>query len=53
MYLLLPAVGDEGQAIGTYQHIDYMINKHIHKSNVYGREYDMTGIVAMKIRSKL
>ena len=36
-----PAVGDEGQAIGTYQHADYMINKQIHKSNVYaGIEYD-------------
>ena len=39
-----PAIGDEGQAIGTYQHADYMINKQIHKSNVYaGKEYEFIG----------
>ena len=39
-----PAIGDEGQAIGTYQHADYMINKQIHKSNVYaGKEYEFVG----------
>ena len=39
-----PAIGDEGQAIGTYQHAYYMINKQIHKSNVYaGKEYEFVG----------
>src|SRR6056300_247562 len=39
-----PAVGDEGQAIGVYQHADYMLNKNIHKSNLYaGKEYEFTG----------
>jgi len=30
-----PAVGDEGQAIGTYMHADYMLNKNIHIPSVY------------------
>ena len=30
-----PAVGDEGQAIGLYQHADYTLNKRIHKSNTF------------------
>lgn len=30
-----PAVGDEGQAIGTYMHADYVLNKNIHIPNVY------------------
>lgn len=30
-----PAVGDEGQAIGTYMHADYVINKNVHVPNVY------------------
>ena len=39
-----PAVGDEGQAIGVYQHADYMLNKNIHKSNLYaGKEYEFVG----------
>ena len=39
-----PAIGDEGQAIGVYQHADYMLNKNIHKSNLYaGKEYEFTG----------
>ena len=37
-----PAVGDEGQAIGTYMHADYMLNKNIHQSNLYaGKEYEL------------
>ena len=37
-----PAVGDEGQAIGVYQHADYTINYNVHKSNLYaGKEYDI------------
>jgi len=36
-----PAIGDEGQAIGAYQHADYTINNNVHKSNVYaGKSYD-------------
>ena len=36
-----PAVGDEGQAIGTYQHADYVLNNNIHKSETFaGKEYD-------------
>ena len=36
-----PAIGDEGQAIGAYQHADYTINNNVHISNVYaGKSYD-------------
>ena len=39
-----PAVGDEGQAIGTYQHCDFAFNGNIHKSNIYaGRAYNYVG----------
>jgi len=39
-----PAVGDEGQAIGVYQHADYMINNNVHKSETFaGKEYDYVG----------
>jgi len=39
-----PAVGDEGQAIGVYQHADYMINYNVHKSETFaGKEYDYAG----------
>jgi carbamoyltransferase len=35
-----PAVGDEGQSIGTYMHADYVLNKNINKYNAYlGQEY--------------
>ena len=30
-----PAAGDEGQAIGTYMHANYVLNKSIHIPNVY------------------
>lgn len=30
-----PAVGDEGQAIGTYMHADYVLNKNVHIPNTY------------------
>ena len=37
-----PAVGDEGQSIGTYQHADYTLNNNIHKSQTFaGKEYDI------------
>ena len=39
-----PAVGDEGQAIGTYQHADYILNNNIHKSETFaGKEYKFIG----------
>ena len=40
-----PAVGDEGQAIGTYQHCVYTQNKNkIHKSETFaGKEYEYEG----------
>ena len=34
-------LGDEGQAIGTYMHVDYMLNKNIHKSETFAnKEYE-------------
>ena len=37
-----PAVGDEGQSLGSYMHADYIINKNIHIPSVYsGQEYDI------------
>ena len=39
-----PAVGDEGQSLGTYMHADYTLNKNIHKISVYsGDEYVYNG----------
>jgi carbamoyltransferase len=39
-----PAVGDEGQAIGVYQHANYNLNSKIHKSKIFaGIEYDYIG----------
>jgi len=36
-----PAVGDEGQAIGTYQHADYILNNNVHKSETFaGKQYE-------------
>tara|TARA_B100000683_G_scaffold267623_1_gene301566 strand:- start:1228 stop:2715 length:1488 start_codon:yes stop_codon:yes gene_type:complete len=41
-----PAVGDEGQAIGVYQHADSTINNNIHLSNTFaGKEYDFPGFI--------
>lgn len=37
-----PAVGDEGQALGTYMHADYVLNQNIHRPGVYaGAEHDI------------
>tara|TARA_B100001175_G_scaffold281396_1_gene259734 strand:- start:262 stop:1779 length:1518 start_codon:yes stop_codon:yes gene_type:complete len=33
-----PAVGDEGQSIGCYQHADYTLNKNKHISSTFGGE---------------
>ena len=30
-----PAAGDEGQALGTYMHADFMLNNNVHIPNVY------------------
>tara|TARA_B100001057_G_scaffold499747_1_gene611610 strand:- start:20165 stop:21721 length:1557 start_codon:yes stop_codon:yes gene_type:complete len=39
-----PAVGDEGQAIGTYQHANYNLNNIKHKSNTFaGESYSYLG----------
>ena len=39
-----PAVGDEGQAIGAYQHADFVLNENVHKSELYaGKEYEYIG----------
>ena len=33
-----PAVGDEGQALGTYQHADYVLNNNIHITETFAGE---------------
>ena len=39
-----PAIGDEGQAIGAYQHADYVLNNNIHVAETFaGKEYDYVG----------
>jgi len=39
-----PAVGDEGQALGVYQHADYVLNKNKHKTETFaGKEYSYEG----------
>ena len=39
-----PAVGDEGQALGVYQHADYVLNNNKHITNTFGgKEYKFTG----------
>ena len=39
-----PAVGDEGQSIGTYMHADYTLNNNVHEVSVYsGDEYEYEG----------
>jgi carbamoyltransferase len=39
-----PAIGDEGQAIGAYQHADFVLNENVHKSELYaGTEYNYVG----------
>ena len=39
-----PAVGDEGQAIGVYQHANINVNNYIHKSETFaGKEYEYKG----------
>ena len=39
-----PAVGDEGQSLGTYMHADYTLNNNTHIPDVYaGKEYEYEG----------
>jgi len=39
-----PAVGDEGQAIGVYQHASVNVNNYIHKSETFaGKKYEYNG----------
>ena len=39
-----PAVGDEGQSLGTYMHAEYTQNNNVHVPNVYaGKEYNYIG----------
>ena len=46
-----PAVGDEGQAIGCYQHADYTLNDNKHISSAFGgKEYDFIGEEKMDIK---
>ena len=46
-----PAVGDEGQSLGTYMHADYTINKNVHIPETYaGKEYDYVGDEKVNIK---
>ena len=37
-----PAAGDEGQALGTYMHANYILNQEVHKPSVYaGGKYSV------------
>jgi len=39
-----PAVGDEGQSLGTYQHANYILNNNKHKTNTFaGVDYNYIG----------
>ena len=40
-----PAVGDEGQSIGCYQHADYTLNKNKHISSAFGGEEYSYGMI--------
>ena len=45
-----PAVGDEGQALGNYQHADYVLNNNKHKTKTFaGRKY-MYGISGLNLQ---
>jgi carbamoyltransferase len=46
-----PAVGDEGQAIGAYQHADYILNNNKHISETFaGKEYEFVGDEKVNIK---
>ena len=45
-----PAVGDEGQSLGTYMHANYVLNNDIHIPNVFaGKEHGYTGLDKVNI----
>jgi len=45
-----PAVGDEGQSLGTYMHANYVLNNDIHIPNVFaGKEHGYTGLEKVNI----
>ena len=46
-----PAVGDEGQSIGAYQHADYTLNQNKHVAETFaGKEYDYEGTELVDIK---
>jgi carbamoyltransferase len=46
-----PAVGDEGQSLGTYMHAEYTQNNNVHVPDVYaGKEYNYVGEKALDIK---
>ena len=46
-----PAVGDEGQSIGAYQHADYTLNHNKHVAETFaGKEYEYEGDEALDIK---
>jgi carbamoyltransferase len=46
-----PAVGDEGQALGNYQHANYVLNNNKHITNTFGgKEYKFVGNEEVNIK---
>ncbi len=46
-----PAIGDEGQSIGVYQHADYVLNNNKHISETFaGKEYEFIGDEKVNIK---
>ena len=46
-----PAIGDEGQSIGVYQHADYVLNNNKHISKTFaGKEYEFIGDEKVNIK---
>ena len=46
-----PAVGDEGQSIGAYQHADYVLNHNKHVAETFaGKEYEYEGVELVNIQ---
>jgi len=46
-----PAIGDEGQSIGVYQHADYVLNNNKHISETFaGKEYQFIGDEKVNIK---
>ena len=48
-----PAVGDEGQSLGTYMHADYVLNGNVHMPSVYaGLNYNVDISIFNKLRAE-